>query len=285
MRGLPPTIFDAGEAFASNQHLLQVYTLYNGNGSIIDFGDPSVVRHITDIVGDVRVRVPHSCFDCHSGGPLPSENTIKEYIKLNALLKVPEKSDKLRIERNYLNDKFEESVQDNQILYARGLLKVNGLKPDENAKNYLEIINWYNQPLDIDQASFECGFADSTIFTQKLLENKDNIPGRLAILLASKESIPREIWESRGVDGIPGTFQQCMTLLYGLTKITYENRVSIKTNGTKIYSGSNVLKTCAQNDTFVVLGEKENGGILWYQVKVDEKLGYISSKDAIKIGE
>ncbi len=221
MGGNRPNISDAGELFFSNPLQMQVYDLRDGQGNLVDFADPTVARHIQDTIGDTRVRTAHSCMDCHAAGPLPAQNTIERYLR-SANLYIPNKEDQLRIDRVYLSRRFEDSVTDSQELYARALLKVNGLKPEENAQNYLDVVDDYKKPVDIETAAFECGMELGDFRLELSKEDATlgrRIPGRLAILLSIGDPIPREVWESPGRDGIPGMFQQTMIYINGLTVI------------------------------------------------------------------
>ena len=107
--GFPPKTSDAGEIFASNHLKMQVYALRDGEGNIVSFADPTVARHLNDVVGDARVRTGHSCMDCHAQGPLPAENIMSDYADwLN--LKLPGKKNTLKVDRTFLDHEFEDSV-------------------------------------------------------------------------------------------------------------------------------------------------------------------------------
>lgn len=216
--GQPPEVSDAGEAFASNMLGLQVYALRNESGNLVQFGDPSVVRHYNDVLGDVRVRVGHSCIDCHASGPIPSENTLQEIVNADTSLKAYNKKDALRLNRSLLSKKFTDSVKDNQQLFARAVEKVNGLTPEENGELYLKAVLRYRQPVSVSKAAYECGLTETDFLN--LLKQNPRYGARLKLLSQTGEPIPRDIWESASVDGIPGAFQQAMILLKGLTSVT-----------------------------------------------------------------
>jgi hypothetical protein len=216
LKGKPPVIYDGGEIFATNSLYMQVYDLYAQDDSIVDFADASVVRHITDVIGDVRVRTPHSCYDCHAAGPIPGKNALELFIKQRGYAYTPKKADMLRIERGGLSGRFRDSIEDNQRLFARSLMKINGLKPEENIAAYLGIVSWYNKPLDLKQASLECGVTPG-MFTESMAE-----------LLKAGEPIARKAWEAPSTDGRPGTFQHAMIIINGLTEISIEEVVGLE---------------------------------------------------------
>lgn len=280
-KGDPPPISDAGEMFASNILQMQVYGLRNEKDEIVNFGDPTVVRHINDVIGDTRVRTAHSCFDCHAAGPLPAQNTIRDFIRDFGILQIKDKSAKLRVERVYLSNKFEDSIEDNQRLFARALFKVNGLLPAQNGANYLEIYKWYNQKLGWEQVSRECGIPEDEI-KKKLalgLVYPYKVPGRLALLFNSNKSIPRDTWETSGANGIPGTYQQTMIWVNGLTiiKDTVQTRNLINYEVIRprsaVQSGSDILYYLNNGDIVRSYGEISKDGV-WISVDSNQGKGW-----------
>lgn len=220
--GTPPDVSDAGEIFGTNQLGLQVYALRDGQGKLINFGDPTVVRHLTDVFGDARVRVAHSCIDCHAAGPIPAENSLKEYVGGEYDLYFKNKEDRNRVKRVFLDNKFEDSIETNKKAFARAVEKSNGCTPEETGKKYLDVIRNYNSEIDVDRAAFECGVTKEE-FIAKIGENR--FGGRIKKLVKDGETIPIDVWETRGQDGIPGGFQQAMIMINGLTAITNEYKV------------------------------------------------------------
>ena len=283
-KGHPPHVFDGGEIFATNAIQMQVYDLYNAQESTaVAFGDPTLVRHVTDVINDPRVRTPHSCYDCHAAGPIPSENSLLEFLNAGLDVKIYDKKDLLRVKRTALDGRFEDSVQENQTAFANSLLKINGLKPEQNVKAYLDTVSWYNKPVDLKQAAFECGVSEQA-YVEAMGENnkvwKGKIPFRIGLMLKDQEPIPREIWESPGRDGQPGLFQQSMIIIHGLTLITdtetVENIITIQKD-TNIYDrdGKTVLGNLKAG--FKIKEAKEaKGNNGWIGVKLtDGRFGYI----------
>lgn len=280
--GKPPDIFDGGEIFATNLLKLQVYDLYDDKQNLADFADATIVRHLTDVLGDTRVSSPHSCFDCHAEGPIPSENTINNFLKKNGKIYYPVKNDQLRVDRAFLNNKFEDSIVENQNTFAQALYRVNGLRPVDNVKSYYRVVNWYNKPLTVEQAAFECGVTVEDLKKKSLeglQEYNNKIPGRLALLLDSNEAIPRDVWEAPNTDGIPGIFQQTMIVINGLTKITttittkYVATVSKRCN---IYKGGTVVLRQVEVGTKIVKLNEENKGFTEIELE-DGTVGWIES--------
>lgn len=280
-KGLPPKVSDAGELFASNQLHMMVYALRNQDGKIVHDAAVGIARHTKDVLGDARVRVSHSCMECHAAGPIPAENTMRTYIR-NQKLKMPDKKDQLKIEATFLSGKFEESIPENQQLYAKALLKINGLTPEENVKYYKEVISWYDTPLDIEQAAFECGVSVE-MYKEKMGDTKkifltDKIPGRIALLISSKEPIPRRIWETRGKDGIPGLFQQSMIIINGLTKIIETKVLIVTAKETTLYVGDKKVGSAKRGDVLFPTNDTTKGkdGVLWIGIKLEDgKFGWI----------
>lgn len=207
-----PRVRDAGETFWDNQLGFLVYDLFNQDEKRVTFGDPTAVRHGGDILGDVRVRLSHSCTDCHSAGPLKAENTLVNLLAAGIKIRVPSFNDKAELESSVLGNGFEYEIEGGQSTYARAIRRVNGLSPEQNGANYLAVVAWYGQPVTIQQAAAEVGVMPD--YLQAKLAGKSS--GRLAMMIQGDEPMPRDLWESVGFDGIPGGFQQAMVLVYGL---------------------------------------------------------------------
>lgn len=219
--GGPPEVSDAGEAFATNMLGLQVYALRDGAGNLVEFADPTLARHMSDVIGDARVNVARSCIDCHASGPIPAENTLQEIVNADTKLKFYQKRDSLRLKRTLLSKKFTDSVTENQEYFEKGLKKCNGLEPDENGKLFLNAIRNYRERVDLETAAYECGVTVEE-FKNKIVKYNPKFGSRLKLLIQTGEPIPRDLWESPGKDGIPGAFQQAMILINGLTTVTTE---------------------------------------------------------------
>lgn len=300
--GKKPDFSDAGEVFASNHLHMQVYDLRDGEDNLVDFADPGVARHITDVLSDVRVKTAYSCMDCHAAGPLPAENIIADYSKFLSP-KFEEKGDQLNVGRAYLDNRFKESVEQNQELFAIALKKINGLTPEENVRNYLEIIRWYNQPIFVEQAAKELGMEPEK-YVDKFNDTHEvdyvgKIPGRIKLMLHDTQpiGIPRNTWESKGKDGIPGMFQQSIIYVYGLTTIKeIEAPIQIKQNlildksydyetsedGVGVYIGSEQVGMIAKKGTQLELLSYELYSDVWIAIKVNNKKCYIN-KNFVKI--
>jgi hypothetical protein len=284
----PPEAYDAGEIFASNQLKMQVFALNNNKEELIDFADPRIARHLSDVLGNPAVRVSHSCNDCHSAGPIPSENTLKEFLSKMNKLYVPKKGDEQRIERSMLNERFEEAVEDDQHAFARALLKVNGLEPDENHRNYLECTLRYDTPLGISDVCRECGISEEILkaaIQKGLNDHNKKVPGRLALLHETGEPIPRGIWDSPGRDGRPGIFQQTMSMIYGLTEKRTTTEVVENKN---IYTVVSRCDVSSQNKTIGTLEIGSKVSVLkstilnsekWVQIDYNGMLGWILEKN------
>lgn len=265
--GQPPEVSDAGEMFANNGLKLLVYDLRDAQGNLVNFGDPTVVRHMNDVIGDARVRVAHSCLDCHASGPIPSENTLREFIESRAKLKAYDKRDAIRLKRNLLSDGFKEAVEENQRLFALGVKKSNGLTPSENGTIYLRSVTSYHAPVTLERAAYECGVTTEE-FRKAILESKYRFGARLKLLVRTGEPVPRDVWETPGRDGIPGAFQQAMIMLNGLTviedEVVQEKRVKVyqvKSNWTRvpIMNGRTQVTTATGDDYLLSDGQIVNG--------------------------
>lgn len=290
-----PDVSDAGEMFATNHLGMQVYGLRDGKGDIIWDGDTQVVRHINDVLGDVRVKTAISCIDCHTYGPLPAENVLREFIAQGIKTKTYDPIDKAKIESTFLSGRFEDNIRNHQAYFAKGLAKVNGLTPEENGDNYLKTISWYNRPIDLTQASIECGVSQAKFIDSV---SKGQFGGRLKKLITDGETIPRDVWEHPGQDGIPGAFQQAMLLIRGFTKVTTQDEIIVETEQDVLvekeiwyettaqttltnYKGTPQTKITVQSgQTFKYAGETSGNFVL--VEREDEKM-WLNTKSAVRI--
>lgn len=289
-KGKPPAIgqFDAGELIATNAVKLQVYGLNDAAEKMVDTADSRVVRHPNDFESNPTVRISVGCHSCHAQGPTPAENTISEFIRAGMKLYVPNKGDALRIDRAFLDRKFEEQIDEDVTATSKVMQKVNGLSTLENGKNYVELMTDYGSPLSLEDICRECGATPEQIkkAAEGGLNTTGKVPARLGLLLATGEPIPRNIWDSPGKDGRPGTYQQTMSLLYGyiavkteVVAVTYNYKViatcDIMNKQTKVASlpKDTILK---QSDIGKVEGD-------WVQVNVNGKSGYIQNSNLLRM--
>lgn len=305
--GRPPDVSDAGELIASNGLGLQVYALRDDKGKLVNFGDPGAVRHIQDVIGDVRVRVASGCMSCHSCGIIPARSVLVDFVESQAKLKLYDKNDINRLRRNLLSRRFEDSVSEDQALFEKSLFKTNGLDCKTNGQLFLQAISNYYRPVDLETAAFECGVLPEELI-KKVKSNKYGFGAHTKMLVQLGEVIPREIWDSHGSDGIPGAFQETMIMLNGVTKIVDQTTVQesldhiakdvvthtysptqqpVTNNKTKILRSivpqelktqSEVIDNLLEDQILNKLLEKEYNGQMWYYVVTSSgKKGYVKS--------
>jgi hypothetical protein len=274
--GKPPRLSDAGELFSSNTLGMQVYLLRDGAGKVIYDADASVARHVSDVIGDVRVRTGISCMDCHSSGPLPAENTIAEVFEKSELKTyLYDDNDERIFQRAYLDKRFEESIEENQNFFKKNLLKVNGCTPEENGSKLLRITRWYNKPINLEQAAIECGVSKDT-FIEKC--SKGNFGNTLKLLIHGDKPITRTFWESKGKDGIPGGFQQAMILIKGVTQIeiNYDKKLYYKViQDTDLLKSTNKIGILKKDDLLEPLSGLNQ---YYYNVKINGKIGWVDKR-------
>jgi hypothetical protein len=302
--GGPPDVTDGGEVFNTNSVGMQVYALRDGNNDLVQSGPGVLVRHLTDIYGDARVRVADSCIDCHAEGPLVAENTIEEFLQNGAQILVDDHSKFIRLKRNFLDGRFNEQIIEYQKYFAASLLKVNGLTPAENIKAYKMITTWYTSPLDERQVLVECGTEKENLL--RAIAQKP-YGARLKLLLTTGERIPREVWESPSTDGIPGAFQEAMMAIYGIAMPTVQQQQQQQQQAEKenpplpvdlppkfqvkrmssVRAGSNIVGTLNKGD-IIELSEKPEllNGKEWVKVTLENgSTGYIEMTNLEQIDE
>ena len=282
--GAPPDKSDAGELIYPNIVGMKVYALRNGQDQLVSFADPTAARHMQDVLGDARVRVSFSCMDCHSAGAIPSSDVLVNFLRAKGALRVYDKPDMARLKRSILNGKFNKQVKLDQQLYADALRDVNGLTPEENGRYFLRTVLRYDAPITLEQAAYECGVTVE-MFKEKIRTTNARFGGRLKMLVQDGYPIPRDAWETKGIEGVPGVFQQAMIILNGLTAIqedlnteylnvTPETQkllvevLEVKTQGAEVYDGKKKVAVLKQGTKLLPLESKKFSGVDWYRVEV-----------------
>lgn len=302
--GGDPDLYDGGEGIGINYLGGEVYMIYATvfdekdknkivDTKLVDFGDTTIVRHISDIIGDNRVRNPYSCFDCHAAGPIPPENTIREFLESQGNFITYDKADSARIKKNYASGRFEYEIKPAQDRFAFFVNGCNGLTPEENGALFLRAVSKYSKPIKtIEEACFEVGVTKEE-FIEKV--SKAKFGNSLKILIQGG-SISKEVWESPPVDGIPGAFQQAMIAINGVTLI--EDSVEVQ-NLITVYrvieenayvegsSKDHWKKNVRKNDMIMPLNQNNNSinndGNTWYKVKTSTGSGFIRDSFVEKI--
>lgn len=285
--GEPPDVSDAGEGIATNQLGLQVYVLRDAAGKIVEFADPTVARHMYDVLGDARVATPHSCMDCHASGPIPAENVILKFIESQGQLKAYKKEDALRLNRVLLDKRFQQSVKDNQIVFARAVAKCNGLLPETNGEHFLRSLERYSENITVEKAAYECGVTVDE-FKSAVLDSNYYFGNRLKMLVNHNEPIPRDAWEGKGRDGIPGLFQQAMIMINGFTVINDElidldaaDNILEITYNISLRDSDGVIERLNAGDYVILTNTVHYKGVEWYHVKTRlGNKGYIKTNEA-----
>jgi len=212
VNGEPSVEGTIGEVITYNSLGLQVYALRDGQDNLVTDGDTDVVRHTTDVLGDVRVRVPHSCITCHKNGLIETDNSLYKLVNsgINVVPKDP--GQKTLLEHRYLRGRFTHNVKRDNERYAQVVEQLTGLPAAHVHELYGKIVKWYEKPVNLKQAAREIGVSTGDL--NVLLDNKTS--GRLAYLVTGNKPIPRDIWEAPAIEGVPGAFQEAMVLVYNL---------------------------------------------------------------------
>ena len=152
----------------------------------------------------------------------------------------------------------------------------------------MKILAWYNKPLDLKQVAFECGVTPEHLIEKSkegLQDINKKLPGRLDLLIKSNEPIPRDVWEAANVDGIPGTFQQTMIVINGLTKITTQvvavNYVAVVNKKCNIYKGGSTILRAVESGTKITkIGDNNDD---WLEVELEDGTkGWMKEADITK---
>lgn len=282
-----PEVTDASEKITFNQLGLQVFALTNQKRELVFFGDPTAVRHSADIIDDVRVRLSHSCIDCHAAGPLFAENTLNDILLHGIKINVPNFDDKADLEAAYLSSGFDNGVKTGRGRFAEAIKRVNGLAPEQNTANYLAMVAWYEKSVTLEQAAAEIGIMPDNLRNGLV----GRVSGRAALLVNNGEPIPRQTWDSPGRDGIPGAYQQLMSIVYGLelrtvkiTPVTPQKNVGGLSTFATLRDGAYGYRPEARTPTKTLRGTwkviRVQGD--WVLLNVREEFLWVRRKDTLK---
>lgn len=212
---LDDKIKDAGEIIASHKNGNQIYFLVNQDDNRVDFADNGLVEYKapfgkkTSHPIDRRIKTGATCMDCHPNGLNPVENSVLESIlegvQLNVLVRPQHDTYKdyqefrrarekyVKLDRKYVNNGINPTIEADNRIYEQAVRQANGLIPSQNAYLLWAVRDWYDHPLDLNQAALECGLT-SADYIEK---TRGSISARVNRIVASdKFSIPRRYWEN-----------------------------------------------------------------------------------------
>ena len=261
---------DAHELITSNLLGLQVYYLTDGVGKRVEFADPTIVRDTSDRLDDVRVRTARSCIVCHPFGINVPLDALRLYLDDGVDLIVGSKEYKQALKQFYLTD-LGAMIQDDQVRYARSVVQTNGLLPEENARIYQKMMDWYDKDVTLVQAARECGVTIDEFVAKVGRAAK----GKLARLTNSEDKgygIPRAEWD----DPEDGDFKLAMLLIHDEVSLKVQKEIlTVIIDECPIKLGDKTLKTVNKDEKFEVVEKKGE----WFKVDLGgQTYGYIWEK-------
>ena len=264
---------DAHEFITSNLLGLQVYFLTDGKENRVEFADPTIVRDASDRTDDIRVRTARSCVVCHPYGINIPSDALRQYLDDGVDLIIGTKEYRQAVKQFLLTD-LGALIQDDQVRYARSVVQTNGLLPEENARTFQKVMDWYDRDVLLAQAARECG-----VSVEEFKEKVGRVAkGRLARLTKAKDQgygIPRHLWDDPNM----GDFQLAMLAIHDQGALPIEKEVETTVTQIEVLEqrcsimlGKTVLKWVPKGTRYDVV-EKINE---WYKVKYEgEKTGYL----------
>lgn len=288
-----PSKRDASETITNNAVGLQVYDLYDGAGNSVEFADATVVRDRSK--NDVRVKTMRSCITCHSAGLIPTENVSEEDLRQGVFINIKDYNDKLKFERVYLSGGAADIIDDGQRIFEKAMMRVNGLDPVQNTKNYEEIMEWYEEPVGLKQAALECGLSEQEY---RIICDQE-VSGNLASLVKYNRPIVRSKWDIANQDGVPGEYVRSMLLIHsisydqflkelGLQKVVdipvepvKANHVYAVTAFQAYLDDGKTLVTVPEKTQILLLTTEDQNGVSWSRVQFNGNSFWVKS-DRVK---
>lgn len=177
--------------------LFPVTALADGNGKIVAEAPVSLVEDKTRFGNQAAVRNPGGCWQCHTAGPQRSGvNALRKMLKSGVELKVYSKQKQVELELFHLGE-IDTALDRWEDGYTVALAAVNGLTPEENAKQCTDYFARYLLPVTPEIAADELG-CDVEELAKALgyaSANKIDLGTRLPGL-AHGLPIVRDAWES-----------------------------------------------------------------------------------------
>ncbi len=197
--------YDASELIASIPKIdavtgrrvsAQAYLLVDGAGNRLEEADPRIVVDHTDPRLPV-IRTPGSCVRCHVDGinALP-ENAVRASIRQGVEIFSKKAGQAEEIERLYLGELLK-PLKRNQEDFADFVTAVCALPPQEVVDQYARLLQFYDTPLDLEQAARETGAesADELRSAIGLYAERQGFAAARLAALAHGRPTPRKIWE------------------------------------------------------------------------------------------
>lgn len=188
-----PQEWDASEYIASMPNGLQAYLLSDGKGNRVEFADPQVATEKDSALSrhSVTVRTSQSCVVCHSTGMLHFREFLPELFEGGVDLKVKDKAAQER-EQAYFLSNIAQSVDEDSYRYSKAVAACNGLSAKDSTRAFANTINWYRDPVDLEQAARDCGTTVATLKAALSFSGK----GRLGAMATQGRPIPRWMWDT-----------------------------------------------------------------------------------------
>ena len=180
---------DADELIVNLVNGGQAYLLTNNKGKRLEVADPDVVRD-TSSKSRVSVRTWKSCVSCHELGINVPRNIIPVALQQGVELKTRSSELQDRIEAFFLTD-LGKQIKKDQDRYSEFVKEVTGYDPAKQVKTYLETLDNYEKPMDIDKAVLETGITKEKLIVLLSASTRYRTSG-----LVVGRTVPRGSWDA-----------------------------------------------------------------------------------------
>lgn len=138
----------------------QAYALFNGAGQRQTAAPVRIVEDHGRTRGYAEIRNSASCITCHARGINPvTRNKLRDLIA-SGVDYFENRRDQQLIEAQYLADvRLQTEISRNQQDYSVFVAMVTGWGPEENVRAFRELVDTYDRPLALEDASRELGMA------------------------------------------------------------------------------------------------------------------------------
>lgn len=194
-----------------NRVRVQAYLLTDGQGDVVDFAANDIVEDHRRFANRASVRTPGSCIACHTAGLNGStSNVFREYLQAPGLpqLSVKDTKKSAQFDALYLGSIGKVVRRANEDV-AEFALDYVGEDPKTAVGVWSDVVNWYDEPLNLVQAAREVHCTAEDLRLAIAYYNAAYGPQEQfidAAGLAHGRTVSRVAWEER-------VFSQCCTAL------------------------------------------------------------------------
>lgn len=176
---------------------LQAYALFDNKGGSVTEAPGRLVRDSTGFRNSGVITNFGSCVQCHPNGlNALNRDETRQYIQSGATIYTESNQASSNIDQLLLSP-TEDLIKKANEEYAIGVKMVSGMEPEQLALAFQEVVQWYDQPVTLEQACLELRTTPEKFkLAMAWVEVKSRGLHPRQAALTHDTPCPRSIWES-----------------------------------------------------------------------------------------